>query len=79
MIPLQPVLIGTIDLTASVAPVIFWLGLTVIVCGVVLALLACDGLRADQAEPLVSGTAKANQISSSSSDLPASGCTHLAA
>ena len=79
MIPLQPVLIGTIDMTPYLTPVIFSLALAVIVCGVVLALLARDGLRADQADPLVSGTAEANQTSSSSPDLPASSRAPLAA
>ncbi len=79
MIPLQPILIGTIDMTASMAPVMLSLALAVIGCGAVLARLAYDGLRADQAEPPVSGTAQANQTSPSSPDLLTSGRTRLAA
>jgi hypothetical protein len=72
-------LIHTLDFTACLAPVMFFLALATIVCGAVLLVLAYDARRADQAAPPVCNTAQANQPSASSLDLRASGSAPLAA
>jgi hypothetical protein len=47
MIPVQAMLIHTVDVTPFLAPVTFWLALATIVCGTVLAALGYDAVRAD--------------------------------
>jgi hypothetical protein len=48
MIPLNPVLIQTIDLTAFFAPVALSIALATLVCIAVIAVLAYDGHRAER-------------------------------
>jgi hypothetical protein len=73
MIPPQAMLIQTIDMTASLAPVMLSLPLAAILCGAVLVALGYDALRTGPAGVPASGARETDPSAPATLDLRASG------
>ncbi len=67
---MQPMLIHTIDVTSSLAPVMLSVALATIVCGAVLVALGYDARRANPTGAPARGVAETNPTAPSLLDLP---------